>query len=377
MYWRDNFLVVPLFFVFMLHGVLYILYPDAQYLSRGASSGWIQYIKYLCLILMLLISVRERTPNFYQGWLYFGIGLVVVSTLLSSRWVSSPNLLLIQFQLALMAYFSAPFLIRFFSERRRTIWSLWLVFLTTAVTMAYEYLVGGVIQNFSSSGFRSTGIFVNPNNAGIMIAVVATGLHHLSRRLLVNVTIFMVAVACLLLSASKTGIMLYAIGLILVKGLKIKIFILAVSLPALLFFLDEIALLADVMHLRSFSFESGAIRLGDFSKTVDAIGAEGIFGIIFGFSDFSLLDNSYLEIITYGGFALLSVFILTQALTIYILVKMRYFFLLLIYFQLCVAMFTTNIPRLWPTGYIYWAIIGVAFLQAGQKSRQYKRFSYA
>ena len=105
---RDNFLVAPMLVLFMSHGLLYYLFPEQHYTAGAGGSGWISYIKYLCLMIALPAIVRGRFHHHSAIWFAMGTSLLIVPVLIHLYWANEGNIILIQFQMASLGYFFLP-----------------------------------------------------------------------------------------------------------------------------------------------------------------------------------------------------------------------------------------------------------------------------
>lgn len=272
-------------------------------------------------------------------------------------------MLLLQFQFPIFGYFFAPYLLRLFGDKKRSFLLLFLILAISFATMIYEFLSGDLFNYFSRSGLRSVGPFVNPNNTGILLALVATGLHFNTKSFWKNLLVSTLSIGAIALSASKTGLALYSIGILFSLQIKSRIFFGVIFLVAIIFYLGTIVDSFQLLELREFSLESGSIRQANSIRTLGTIWSNSVLGFLFGSTNLSTIDNAYLDILTFGGVYLLLILLVSQVLAAALLVKQKQWALLVLLIQIIAAMMTTNIPRLWPTGYVYWALVGIAVLQ--------------
>ena len=355
--------------LFMVHGVLYYLFPQFQYTSMAGGTSYIQLIKYACVLIALPLVLKFRFSQDDLRWVSIGLFYLVSTLPLSLYWAEAGNSLLLQFQLPILAYFFAPFAIRFFSSERRTTISLYFILILTLASMWYDFVQGGVFVQFSRSGLRSAGPFVNPNNSGIFLAIVAGLLHLKTKRLAVDLTVASASVVIMALSGSKTAMLIYAFGVsvMIVRKPRLLLFVAFSVVVGLSVGMPQFSL--DSFGLREFSFESGDIRYTYATRALSAVGAQGSTDIFFGTFNYSIVDNGYLDIIAFGGLFLLMIFLAAQLSSVFILLRNRQWMLLVVQIQIAMAMMTTNIPRLWPTAYLFWALVGVSFLLYRKKGR--------
>lgn len=369
MYKRELYIVAPLFFVFMTHGILYYIFPQYQYRALSAESGTIQYIKYLCILAALPFLLRARANQQAMRWMTVGLLIMTSTFVLNLYWGGLGNSLLLQFQFPILAYFFAPFAIRLFSSDWRLSFVLYFILAFTLSSMLYEFTQGGVFAEFSRSGLRTVGPFVNPNNSGIFLALVATALHFRTKRLSLDVVIAAVCILIMGLSGSKTAMLLYVFGVAALVFKKPRLVFFSILFAGAAFAFDLQQYSPDTLGLREFSLESGDIRYSYAARAIELVGTSGDLSILFGTFDYSIVDNGYLDILAFGGVYLLSIFLISQAFSFILLWRRRQWLLVLLQSQIFVAMMTTNIPRLWPTAYLFWAIVGFSFLLAKPLAR--------
>lgn len=354
--------------LFFWHGILYYFFPQYHY-TEASGGGWISYIKYLCLIGVIPFLVHYRFDKTTGAWLYTGLMLLVSTLFASAFWVNEFNFLLIQYQIPIATYFFAGFILKYFTDEA-LLKNLALLFIG-AITSAlvFEFLFGGIIGDYSRGGIRGVGPFVNPNNTGIVTALIAAIFHYYENRVLRNLYVALVVLFIILLTGSKTALLLYFICLIFLRSNYWRYLLLASVGVIVLINLDQLVLYWEVLELREFSVESGSIRIDDASVAFVEIFSGSFLNIIFGSNVVSVVDNAYLDILVFGGLSILLPFLLTQFLSVYLSIKNGYNLILLLHLMIFMSMLTTNIPRLWPVAYIYWAIVGISFLKSMRSIR--------
>lgn len=367
MYRGEKFVIAPIFMVFIFHGILYFLYPEMHYTSGYDGDSWVKYIKYLCLVLALPFIVARRFRASDLEWFLVGLLIFLCSFLPALHGFQEPNLLLLQFQVPILAYFFAPFLLRFFDSERRVIALLYLVLFISFLSAFYEMVNGGIATAFVRSGLRISGPFVNPNNTGIIVALVGTALHFRAVGQAQNLLILVLCLIVIVLTASKTAYFVYALGLALSVRIGVKATFAGVFIIIFGFFSQEIVALFEAVDLREFSLSSGEIRLSHFALLLQSAGNGDFLDVMFGWANVSRVDNAYLDLFAFGGLISLLIFVAVQIFSAVIIIKKKQYILLCALIQLIAAMMTTNIPRLWPTAYIYWALVGVAVFYASHR----------
>lgn len=359
---RDKFLVAPMVVLFMFHGLLYYIFPEQHYTSGENSGGWLSYIKYLCVMIALPALVRAQFPFRTIPWITIGISMLALTCMLQLYWAGEGNLLLMQFQMVVFGYFFGPFLLRFFEDPHLIRHFLFGTILVTFLCVLGEIIAGGSLGLFSRSGFRGVGPFVNPNNTGLIVAILASIHHFHVKQVAPNVIVGLIATTTLVVTGSKTAMIVYLAGLITAAPLSWLIFILVMGCIALVSYMDTLAEVWSLLELREMSLESGEIRSEGVTVLLRSL-AEGPFvNLLFGTSNQSLVDNAYLDMMMYGGVMLLISFIAVQIFAAIFCFRNRYWLALMLHGLFFLSMLTTNIPRLWPTGYFYWALVSISFL---------------
>jgi hypothetical protein len=361
MFNRDSFLIAPILVLFMSHGLLYYVFPEQHYAT--GSSGWISYIKYLCVFIALPALIHRKFNRHIEIWIVIGISVIVLPFCLHLHWGNDSNFLLIQFQMASLGYFFGPFIVRYFSEIKRKEYYLLIILIITIITTLSEILLGSFLDVYSRSGLRGIGPFINPNNTGIVVAIFAVIYHQQCKKTGFNIIIALLCIITLAATGSKTAMAMYIIGIILSIKISWKIFIL-LTVPILLIVNSEnIRQVWSFLKLREFSFESGETRSFGIENLLHTYSNGSFLEILFGFSNQSQVDNTYLDILTYGGWFLLSLFLVLQAASVIICIQRRLSLLLVLHVLFFLAMLSTNITRLWPTGYIYWVLISITMIK--------------
>lgn len=365
---RDKYWIAPFFIIFIAHGLLYYVFPEQHYTSSEGGAGWISYLKYVCLIAALPVLMPMKASSKTLRWASFVVIPFGVSLCLQLYWVNESNLLLFQYTIAIFGYFFGPFVLRFFDSKifveRFCIVAITLI---SALTVS-ELFFGGIAQDFSRSGLRGVGPFVNPNNTGIVVTVLASVYHYYSKARIANALVALLVTVTLVATGSKTGMAIYAaMGFVLLPS-RWRFAVLLVVPLLLLLNMNEIADLWSVFELRDFSLESGEIRSVNIFALLDRLTNLSAMELLFGFTNASLIDNAYLDMLSYGGICLTASFIVVQLISILHCIRLRMKLAGLLHGAFFLGMLTTDLPRLWPTGYMYWCLIGITILQARLRS---------
>ena len=371
MFRRDKYWIAPFFLVFIAHGLLYYAFPEQHYTSSEGGGGWISYLKYVCLIVTLPALVHARISSSTLSWVSFIVIPIGVSLCLQLYWVNENNLLLFQYTIAMFGYFFGPFALRFFESRvfveRFCLVAIFVIFASTTS----ELFFGGISQDFSRSGLRGAGPFINPNNTGIIVAILAAVYHYYSRTKVMNAVIALLAALTLVITGSKTGMAIYAAMAFVLLPSRWRFTVLLVVPLLLLMSMDEIADLWSVYELRDFSLESGEIRSVNIFALLEKLTDLSPMEALFGFSNTSLIDNAYLDMMSYGGVSLVMSFVVVQLISIFHCIRLRMKLAGLLHGAFFLAMLTTDLPRLWPTGYMYWCLISVTIFKARLHEKSY------
>ncbi len=359
----ERFWVVPLLMLFMMHGLLYYLYPEQHYASGEGASGPLSYLKYLFLFAALPALMPLRTSWNGVAWFVVGGSVITLTLILQVYWVNEKNFLLLQFALAVLGYFFAPLLIDYYSSKQRVLNSVQLVLGITLTSMVGELFFGS-FADFSRAGFRAIGPFVNPNNTGIVVALFAAIYHVRQERIWLNLFNGLIFAVVLIMSGSKTALIMYLVVVLVVLPNFWRSVVLVVLPVTLLANADLVSDLLAQIELREVSLDSASVRSGGFSMVLGMLGEMPLEQLLFGFSNQSQIDNAYLDLWGFGGIFLVISFVGIQVAAIFVCFLQRQrLLLLLLHILFFLAMMTTNVPRLWPTAYMYWALVGISFLR--------------
>lgn len=361
---REALIITPMLVIFIFHGLLYYIYPEYHYLTGGSDEGYIAYVKYACVLLALPAALTLPEAHAHRAWITTGVGIILLNALPYAHWASEGNILLLQYIVPTLAFFYAPYAIRLFRNTSVCKRLALITILTSAGAVVFEYANEGFFTSFSRSGIRTAGPFINPNNTAIVVSLLASFFHYRFKGMAINLIVAACCVLVLVLSGSKTGIFIYAVGwLASQKGVS-KISVSILLFAVFFTYASDMVSSGTQNDLRGISLESAIIRLDDNRFLLQTIYHGQLADFFFGFSAQSLVDNAYLDIFSFGGIYLLIIFCTLQIWTLFVcgkygLIEIRLFLLLIF-----LAMLSTNLPRLWPLAYVYWALVGaVVFLR--------------
>jgi len=353
-------------YIFFLNGIFYYFFPMQHYLL-GGTGGWIQYIKYLTFIPILLISlsILPEIERNYQWYLVFVV-ILTLSLFSLFYWLDEGNVLLFQLITPLLTYLLGGGVNKLkIGLKDYFIFYWFLIFITSILTLSELYFnfFNGL---YSSSGFRAIGPFVNPNNTGLVVAFFSVAYFILEDNKIKSLLSLFVALLIIVLTGSKTALFVYVLALFFSVSALYKILLGLTSLAIGLFYIMWQQILS--ANVRDFSFESAYIRIKTITDIFHFYG-DGIENILFGISNASLVDCAYLDILFFSGFFVFFIFILIQLLAFIKCLKAKNKVLIVCHLMFIMMMLTTNVPRLWPLAYIYWIIISYSFfVKSEQKS---------
>jgi hypothetical protein len=182
--------------IFLGHGVLYLLFPEDHYVS----GSWIAYIKYIVLAPLAVASpyLLFRLP----------LGLwprILVSawtlTLASALYFGQDAMRLAVYFLPIFALFTPDFL-----RRALPVAALCIIGFSVGAAIV-EFLYLGGFERFGDLGYRSSSIFINPNNLAMTsVILLACARPAMNRQAMV---VFGLSTAALVIgSQSKTGMLM-------------------------------------------------------------------------------------------------------------------------------------------------------------------------
>lgn len=347
--------------IFIGNGLLYYLFPANHYTETGGG-GWISYIKYVCILATIpfLFSMRLKRDSAYNQLLF--VVIIAFTMLPAIYWINNTNFLLIQYQIAVVAMVFSRTVLKYFSDESLTKFLVFLLITTSALCLSYELIFKGHVDYYSRSGLRGAGPFINPNNTGIFICLMAAVFNHFEKNIFANLLLSLLVIFIVTVTGSKTALLLLIVLIVFGKMFLWKYLLALTLIFPLLFFHNEVFSYWQGLGMRDFSNESAIARIDDIQTTLSNVFSGPIQNILFGISNVSVVDNAYLDMLSFGGIFVLLPFIIVQFSSIYFCFKNSHRLLLLLHFMLLISMFTTNIPRLWPVAYLYWLIVGISFM---------------
>lgn len=365
---RQTHLFLLIFFIF--HGVVYYLFPSMHYLEGGGVLSLLKYPAILLLYILILPFLRVGSGRLIVA--VFAALLILFIYLIEGGAVDSQRANLIFtaiVPLGMIFYIFDP-CVREVLRDSQLLTVSWFVLALNFLGMVYEVAVGGIFQVYSYSSLRAVGLFVNPNNTAMVVALLGVFLIWRVKSTGFKFLSFLLTIVSLILTGSKTGMLMFLVGIFVLNfswgiGLTVLLCLLLMVSWFLGFSFVDVFL---NLNLRRLDAESGGIRLNDWSRAVEDFYNSDLNVILFGSPGVVLVDNSYLDMMALMGGVFLIFFVCIQ---FFALVKAwvgsKILFVLL--FMMFVSMLTTNTYRLWPVAYLYWALIG-AVLFVKNNSRE-------
>lgn len=377
MAFSNNIFLIRLFaflcFLFFSHGVLYYFHIDQHYLA--SDFGWLQLIKYIIFSTFILIFIIKGflRLNLFLFLLIQTIGLLVIYTAENNNKI----ILVISFLVPTLCLLM-PFcwlskeissLIRF-----SLLISLSLIFINF-LALVYEIANGPIVSSYSRSSFRATGIFVNPNNSSIFSVFLFCFVFLFSGNRFVKFFVFILTSFGLIVLGSKTGLLIFFILIFfLFFNSLVRFFLLLFVLVYMLFLYNiigfyELDVNFDFKYRSPLNFESAFIRIRDWMDLGRDLYNGSILNFLFGWRDVYFIDNGYMDILSNFGIFMLILFLVLQC--VFIFISLRFGrFLILFNLIFLVAMITTNVHRIWPISYVYWALMGWSFYYFNIQNRK-------
>ncbi len=352
--------------LFLIHGCIYFIFPQDIYNLDSP----IKYIKYIILLVLLLISMKQA-----------GIANVFVYsvTLIAMLII---NIIAVQhnFNIILFLNYILPMSMLFFYKGLSGKLAIYrIIGVTYIATTVFGYIefffLHGLFFRFSDSGYRIISIFVNPNNMGLVTVALTIYLYeHLnkqSNRILLLANSFFL----IFLTGSRNALLVFLVvtflyiirylTLLLVKNQLLKyrsVFLVGLSgvmlIVICILFYKKInngvqQILDNTRSLGEVDLFTG--RLVQYNAFFENVASNLIFP---NQNIFSYVDNNYLHI--WGFFGLL-ILILFFFFNLYLLLKTvitnNFQGLVMLIFFL-VAGLAENFLYLWPLGYFYWYLVG-------------------
>ncbi|GEM_PF-4846999 len=357
---------------FMLHGILYYLYPGQHYLLGG--NGWLQYLKYFFLLPLLIYSLFHL-PNLERNAVWYSVlfCFLILSIVDFYYWYSDFNLLLLQIILTFTSFISSRFISNLIGNIKIIRFYYLILSLLVVVALSVEFIYDIFGDIYSKSGFRAAGPFLNPNNTGLVMVFLSFLYQRVEKSKCLLFFSFFCTIYTIILTGSKTALLIYCIVLFFSFNNKKRVSLCLAGFIFLLTYLFFKGVFSADANFRDFSLESAYIRLNSISTLFGSYGND-IIGMLFGISNISLVDNAYLDTLFSSGLLIALLIISVQFLSFYKSVAAKNKLLLYSNVMLLLMMITTNITRLWPLGYIFWVVVSLSLLTENLKETKVKSY---
>ncbi|MEQ8363065.1 MAG: hypothetical protein RH948_09365 [Cyclobacteriaceae bacterium] len=353
---RREKILTLLVFLFLVHGTYYFLVPEDVHNNESP----IKYVKYFLVLLFMGFSLNEKITEkliFFLLWMPLAFYFNAINN--EPDWVNFVGYLL-------------PAYLLFSNETLRKInWSfvvVWVILIASLLGYVEILFLDNhfYMYNASKSDYRVVSIFLNPNNFGIVIAILTFSfILFLESSKYVNAIMFINGIMLVVFSGSKTALGIFVMLTIynsyrLIRNPKLykikrnDVFLLPI-IGALLFFLLRLIINFDYSSMRTLEWETLVVRFIDYSEFMGLV--ENNF--LFPWEDaVKNIDNIYLHLWGSFGFPILVLFV---AFNIALFILVRSAFAALLSSVFLIIGFTTNFLYLWPLGYFYWAVTSLIF----------------
>ena len=343
-------LIFLLILILFTHGQLYffIIYDD---------SSMIKIIKYIVVFFIFAMYVNRNRFKLNSCYAILFVNLFIAYVLFAKLFYPIGSMELIVFIAPIILFVCSSLINRVDFNR--------ILFLVMIVAMFYLFievtLMRYISKRFSSTGFRAISIFINPNAFGIFMVLLLSVTWDYSKEFAKWLS-FVFVISCVLLSGSKTAMIMLALFVFMRLFFNIKGFLL--TLICVLFLC--VFIYGSEYDIRSFDLASGEMRAsagGHFFNVINECF----------FMPIACDKNVYLDnalIISWVNFGIIGfVFaLLILFLTVYLSYanykrgnKDFYVFFSLFW----LASLTTNVLNIWPVTYMFWIMVGYSVESIG------------
>lgn len=344
-------------FLFFCHGALYFLTGDIY-----DENNPLKLLKYVILLVMLITMIFSLSfnPVYRAVVLPFQLYLSLIAMLYLFNGLSIYAVMM----------FLIPTVFYFFSEKIQ--YDTFLKILTAVSLIATAFAVmefaffRHISMRFSSTGFRSISIFVNPNNFGVFTSLtlaLIVGSEPLFYKKY-KPLIWIVAGISIALSGSMTAVGIYSF--IITSLIMSSIFHGKISKLFICFAVLSIAAMSTLPYLNygehvrsvdSVGLNSVSARFEYLHHFMNAVADNPFFPL---FHDATLYaDNAFVYAwISTGLIGAFGLFLIVLFMIYLSLVSKDHRKYLLFYLSILMAAMTTNILNIWPIAYIFWGVVG-------------------
>lgn len=349
----------------MLYGILYFFNVDDIY----NENSYIKYIRFGVVFVYFIVNIDSVMIDRLCIWIFTALMLFILF-MIASNSATYDWLNYINFILPTLIPICCPSLI----SRSVKINKLCLITYVVSCVFAYiEYFFfGGLFTRFSRSGYRVISIFVNPNNFGIILAILTCVLlynfkfSNAYKLIMVVNSLFVIY-----LTGCRTALISLIIVLLLyvlqnidltkeIQGGRIILFMsISYVLIGLIVYLTHTELHLDVRDLMNFSSNNSYTLSNDARMDANLYFFSQVKKHPFypWTDEIKNLDNMYFYIWGRFGFLVFLSYILWQLFTLKTVLLKKNNLHIVLWIVFFLAGITTNFLYLWPLGYFYWYYI--------------------
>ncbi len=359
---------ILLLYIFFLHGVLYYAYPFEIHDTDSS----IKLIKYIIIIIF-------STINIFNIKIKKAFVFLIISTLLFLLMkISHSNTLTMSSLLNRLFTYIFPLTIIFLKNIIQNLnLSKKHIIILLIITLSFAFLefffFSGIFAayNFEQLGFRRVvSIFINPNNAGLMIFVLLAYSNPFSNVSFKNLFLFIIlsalSIVVIIFTGSRTPIFIGALFLLFYISQKAIIshkinkkntvnFLKISFLCALIYIIYLFISPSDtneISNTRDFKQDSWSERFEQIDIYVNKVRINFLSP---DYETFSITyDNAYMQF--WSDFSIIGIMCLLLILS-YLIMKRQSIFKRSVILSLLIAGFSINIFYLWPTTYVIWYIL--------------------
>ena len=330
-------------FIFLISGSLYLIFPEQHY----NAAGWGVLVKYVLYFWLLALLAGHVAIN----------GTLSLSSIIVAlAWVIAISIGVMMGADAKRAFLYLIPVTALLAPRsfqlRATSLALPLLMVTLAGAF-YEYFVLGGFARFHPTSYRGISIFINPNNLGITVTVLAAYVT-LTRRGTLSWITFTFCGGLVLYSGSKTGMAALLALTVLLLAQASALRLVALGLPVLA--LAALSIATGLVHVQ---LDSAWERIRQYTEFFSNLN-----NTIFPFLDAMpyYADNAFIQLWIEMGLPAAIVYVTVMLICV---VREKLWSPLWAIFVL--SSMTTNVPYLFPLAYLFWFYAGTSFTQTSPK----------
>ncbi|MEJ0034114.1 MAG: hypothetical protein WDO15_28970 [Bacteroidota bacterium] len=352
-------------FFFLVHGIAYFFVPSDVHNEASP----FKYIKYILILAFITLSITE---NIRAKLWYFALWIPLYFYYSAINKLGDP---------VFFVSYLLPFY--FFLSPRHLMMVNWknVILYTIIICSIAGYTEIFFLKNHfymynrSLDAYRLVSIYLNPNNLGITMALLTFAYIILySGNQTMSLILFVNGAVIIFLSVSKTGYAVFGMLTLFVvytyltaRKLSMRVrpryVVLSVAvLPVVAYALYRFVSDFDFSNTREISWATLAVRFEGNALFFDLVRQNFFFPWIHRPEN---LDNMYIHLWGSFGLPFLLLFLFFNSV---LLVWLRNSFAVVFLLIFLILGFTTDALYLWPIGYFYWGVAGVAVFQRSHRS---------